>query len=54
MRLFQRHERHHKSDPKCYQSVYPGMSMAGKPLQTVELRGFELLTSSMRTKRSTN
>jgi hypothetical protein len=42
------------TDPKCYQSVYSGLRVTQKPLQTVELRRFELLTSSMRTKRSTN
>ena len=42
------------SGPKCYQSVYSMHSGVQKPLLSVELRRFELLTSSMRTKRSTN
>jgi hypothetical protein len=40
--------------PKCYQSVYSEGATEPNPLKTVELRRFELLTSSMRTKRSTN
>ena len=39
---------------KCYESVYSEALAPLKPSQTVELRRFELLTSSMRTKRSTN
>lgn len=42
------------SEAKCYESVYPTQAKVQKSLQSVELRRFELLTSSMRTKRSTN
>jgi hypothetical protein len=56
------HDRQHAGEwnfgfdwgPKCYESVYSGVPMTHKPLLFVELRRFELLTSSMRTKRSTN
>ena len=45
---------HAFSEGKSYESVYAGDTRTENPLQFVELRGFEPLTSSMRTKRSTN
>ena len=47
-RMTQKFSAHNGSSykPKCYQSVYSNDAKVQKPLQNVELRRFELLTSS--------